>query len=180
MSCERIEFRWQARFTMAGWVPGIVVDSFENGCGALHARLLGLFPVAHARGPEVDRSEIQRYLAEIAWCPMALTTNPQLEFKELSSESIRIKACNDQTYVDLSFDQQGDIEGARTLTRYRGSSVEPWAGRFAGYRIFDGVRVPTSAEVWWHGNEGRFVYWRATITAFERLTADSSPDNPPP
>ena len=167
MSSRKVEFRWRANFKMAGIVPGIVVDCFENGRGQLDAWLLWFFRVAHAHGPKIDRSEIQRYLAEVVWCPLALINNESLRFQEVSTECVRISACDDETYVDLIFDNDSEIRGVKSLTRYRDSETQPWEGRFADYKDFGGVRLPTFGEVWWDAPDGRFVYWRAKVTAFE-------------
>ncbi|TWU45083.1 hypothetical protein Q31b_02540 [Novipirellula aureliae] len=163
MSASSVEFRWQARFRMAGFIPGSVVDCFENGRGALDAWLCGLIRVAHARGPKVDRGEAQRYLAELAWCPMALLQNQSLRFEELSKAQVRVSVIDDETHVDLLFDDNGEIVAAKTLTRFRDDEIQPWEGRFENYRDFGPLRLPSKAEVAWDAPEGRFVYWRANI-----------------
>lgn len=154
---------------MARLIPGIVVDCFENGRGQLDAWILGFLRVAHARGPKVDQSEAQRYLAEIAWCPMALIKNDSLRFQEISESIVRVSSRDDNTYVDLMFGRDGDVTGAKTITRYRDQETQPWEGRFSDYKMFGSVRLPSFGEVWWDAPEGRFVYWRAHITDFELI-----------
>jgi len=163
MSAASVEFRWRAQFRMAGFIPGSVVDCFENGHGALDAWLCGLVRVAHARGPKVDRSEAQRYIAELAWCPMAFVQNESLCFEERSENEVRVSVIDDETYVDLQFDDNGDIVRAQTLTRFRGDELQPWEGRFENYRDFGSLRLPSDAEVAWDAPEGRFIYWRGKI-----------------
>lgn len=125
MSATRVEFRWKARFWMRGILPGTVEDRFVDGCGRLDAWLLGIFRVAHAVGPKVDRSEAQRYLAEIAWCPMAWNHNESLEFQTLGENRIRLSARDDQTYVDLQFNDDSEMIGVETTTRYRDQEPQP-------------------------------------------------------
>ncbi len=170
MASRQIEFRWRANFKMARFIPGVVVDSFVNGHGQLNAWILWFLRVAHATGPKIDRSEIQRYLAEIAWCPMALLNNDFLRFQELTSECVRVSAFNDDTYVDLLFDNNSDICGVKSLTRYRDQDTQPWEGRFSDYQNFGGIRIPTFGEVWWDAPEERFVYWRGNVTQFEIIS----------
>lgn len=174
MSASEIAFHWRAKFTMAGFMPGVVVDSFENGRGRLDAWIFWFLRVAHADGPKVDRSEIQRYLAELVWCPMALVQNPMLRFEELSSDSIRVSAYDDETYVDLDFDDLGDIVGVRSLTRFRESETQPWEGRFEDYQESEGIRYPAFGEVAWDAPDGKFVYWRANVTKLEVVASDAS------
>lgn len=166
MSATKVAFRWRARFKVAGFIPGIVEDCFQDGRGALDAWVLWFFRVAHARGPKTDRGEIQRYLAELVWCPMALTRNDSLQFQEVSTNTVRVSAFDDDTHVDLMFNDDGDIVGVATLTRFRDELIQPWQGRFDEYRVFGDVRLPSFGEVWWETSEGPFVYWRGRITEF--------------
>lgn len=164
ISASETRFCWRARFKMAPLVTGMVEDAFENGQGRLDAKLWGLFSLAHARGPAVDRAEAQRYLAELVWSPMALVCNPELRFGEAQDGRLRIWVGDERTYVDLLFDEHGDVAGARTETRSRDGEPQPWEGRFWDYQDFDGIRAPSRGEVWWDAPDGKFVYWRGTVT----------------
>lgn len=163
LAASRTEFVWHARFKMAPLVTGVVEDAFENGEGRLDAKIWGMIPVAHARGIEVDRGERQRYLAEMAWCPLAFVHNAELHFEELGDRRVRVWVADPQTYVDLRFDEAGDIVAASTNTRSRGEDVQPWEGRFSDYRDFGGIRAPSRGEVSWFPAQGEFLYWRAEI-----------------
>ena len=121
---------------MAPFVTAVVEDAYEDGKGRLDAKIFGLVSVAHARGLEVDRGEAQRYLAELPWCPMALVHNRQLRFRETAEDRIRVSVHDDATSVDLLFDADGDITGARTDARPRGDFSQGWAGHFEAYRDF--------------------------------------------
>ncbi len=163
LSADRSEFVWHARFKMAPLVTGVVEDAFVEGEGRLDAKIWGIVPVAHARGLEVDRGELQRYLAELVWCPMALIYNHQLEFCALSDDLVRVWVGDERTYVDYLFDEDGDIVGARTETRSRGDEVQPWEGCFTDFEDFGGIRAPARGKVWWLTPEGRFVYWEGRV-----------------
>ena len=90
MSAHKVDFCWHAKFKMASFIPGSVVDAYQNGMGRLDAKIFGLIPVAHARGPNVDQGEIQRYLAELPWCPGAIITNKALNYKQISDHIVRV------------------------------------------------------------------------------------------
>jgi hypothetical protein len=55
--------------------------------------------------------------------------------------------------MQLHFNDAGDIVAASASDRPRavGNAVTPtpFAGEFSGYEVFDGVRIPTTAEVRW-------------------------------
>jgi len=97
MAATETRFVWRARFTMAPLLTGVVEDAFEDGHGRLDARLWGLVPVAHARGGDVDRSEAQRYLAELVWCPTAFLDHPGLHFRAIDERTVRVWVLDAQT-----------------------------------------------------------------------------------
>jgi len=161
-------FLWHARVKMAPLVTCVVEDAFEEGHGRLDAKVFGLLPVARARGVDVDRGEVQRYLAELPWCPAALVANPELRFRERSDGSVRVSVGDDgETWVDLGFDGDGDVVTASTTTRMRDDvgRPQPWEGRFSDYRDFGGIRAPARGEVGWRTPQGPYLYWRGEVTS---------------
>lgn len=165
---NRPEFVWRARFRMAPGVVGVVVDAYEGGVGRLDARLWGFVPVAHGRGPEIDRGELLRYLAEIPWCPSAIAHDAALHFRQLDRRTVRAWALDEDCYVDWIFDDAGDLVETRTDARTRDGVAEPWRGRFSAYTDFGGLRAPAEAEVWWETATGPFVYWRGQVESIAR------------
>lgn len=160
-------FVWHARVKMAPFVTCVVEDAYESGHGRLDAKILGIVPVAHARGVDVDRGEVQRYLAELVWCPAAWTRNPELRFRELPDGGVRVWTGDEDTYVDLHFDDAGDVTGVSTTTRVRGDlgEAQDWEGRFFDYRDFGGLRAPSRGEVGWRTEDGLYLYWRGEVTS---------------
>lgn len=159
------EFSWRARVRMAPLMTVSVKDGYRAGRGILDARLWGLVPVAHAEGPDVDQGEVQRYLAELPWNPLALAHNPDLRFEARPNGAIRVAAGPAAHHVDLFFDDAGDI--VRTFAGNRpfgDQGPTPWEGAFTGYRVLGGLRVPTHGEVRWLLPSGPFLYWRGKIT----------------
>ena len=64
----------------------------------------------------------------------------------------------------------GRVLGASAPDRPRGlgkTFVEtPWGGTFAEYKTFDGLSVPTRAEVAWLLPGGPFTYFRGIVSDF--------------
>jgi hypothetical protein len=166
ISAAQTRFVWRARFKVAPLLIGVVEDAFEAGRGRLDARMWGVVPMARARGRHIDRGEAQRYVAEIVWCPMALVHNPELRFRTISERVVRTWMHDEDTYIDLIFDDSGDISDVRTTTRARdGNLVQPWQGCFSEPRDFGEMRAPSRAEVSWETPEGPFVYWQGCVTS---------------
>jgi len=170
-----VDFRWRARVRMAPLVRASVVDSFEHGRGRLVARVFGVIPVARARGPETDRGEALRGLAELPWRPFAFRDGPPFAWEARGANRLGATFDDGGTRAGVEFDvdDEGRVRGMSVPKRPRGVgkvSVEtPWAGRFSEYRVFEGLRVPTTAEVWWSLPEGQFTYWRGRVTVLRVL-----------
>lgn len=45
----------------------------------------------------------------------------------------------------------------------------PWGGHFGDYQALGGIRIPTSGEAYWELPEGRYVYWRGTVTSAQLI-----------
>jgi len=169
-----IEFRWKARMRMAPLVHARVVDSFEDGKGMLRALVLGFIPVARSRGPETDRGEAMRGLAELPWRPFAFRERSCLTWEVVGVDKLRAAFDDGKTQAAVEFEVDGQghvLGGASSRPRMVGKSLveTPWSGAFGEYRTFDGVVVPTVAEATWHLSEGPFTYWRGRVTEFRIL-----------
>lgn len=168
---SRVEFAWQARFAMMPAVWLAVEDAFVGGHGHLEGRLWDRIRVMRSVGPEIDRGQILRYLAELPWNPHAILGNDALRWRVLGPRRLEV-ALADTTprcAIEMSLDEHGDIQQVGTAARgyLDGKTIvmRPWGGRFWDYALFDGVRMPRFAEVWWDLPSGRFTYWRGELTA---------------
>jgi hypothetical protein len=168
-----VDFRWRAWVRMGGLLPTLVVDSFERGRGGLTARVLGLVPVASSRGPETDRGEALRGLAELPWRPFAFRAGPPFTWKATATNTLRATFDDGETRasVDFQVDADGRAVGAVASSRPRlvGKSFvdTPWFATVSEYRTFGRLRVPSQAEAAWQLPRGPFTYWRGQVTDFK-------------
>lgn len=164
-------FVWRATAQMAPLISARVVDAYVDGDGLLEARLFGSLPVARASGPEADRGELMRYLAELPWAPPAMVHNPSLQWRQLDDEVVEVAApCAGGTArVRLLF-ADGEVVGCEADERpYTAGKVtvgRPWQGRFWDYEERGGYRIPLHGEVSWVLDDGPFTYWRGEIVDF--------------
>jgi hypothetical protein len=165
----RSAFRWDAVIGTGALTRTTVTDAFEDGRGWLTARAAGIVPVARIQGPETDRGEMQRYLADLGRCPTALLLHPTLELASVGPGTLRARdaAGPAGATVDLEVGPDGAPIAVRAM-RFRAQGkrfVEgPWSGRMAGFREWEGLRVPVGLAVSWHLPEGEFAYFRAEGT----------------
>ena len=168
----RVEFEWRAAFGPNPFVRVRVVDRYRDGKGLLIARVWGLVPSTRSAGPETDRGEAMRYLAELPWVPHAMGSNPELSWRELEDGSVEVSTLvgGRAASVRLTLDDSGLIRtasGIRPRLAGRTSVDTPFVGRFGDYVELGGIRVPASAEMSWELPEGPFSYWRGELTSLE-------------
>ncbi|WP_394345805.1 DUF6920 family protein [Halegenticoccus tardaugens] len=79
-------FVWDATIDILPLVPARVIDLYKRGEGILHARLLGIVPVASV-GPnrKMNEGELVRYLAEAVWFPTALLPSTESNGRKLTA-----------------------------------------------------------------------------------------------
>ena len=164
-------FAWLARMQGTLLVSARVLDCYVDGEGLLEARLFGSLPLARGTGPQADKGELMRYLAELAWAPHAMLHNPQLSWREIGATTVEVAAESPAgpAQVRLIF-ENGDIARVEAEDRPRmtGRRIVPtrWQGRCFDYREIHGCRIPTRAVVSWLLEDGPFEYWRGQVTGF--------------
>jgi Family of unknown function (DUF6544) len=170
VAVDHVEFAWRANFRAARLVSVRVRDWYRSGVGGLDVRLWGVVPVVRASGEQFARGQAMRYLAELAWAPQAMVSNPALEWQAVDESTVEVatRIARERVAVQLHFDAAGDIVGMSTDARPRmvGKQVvdTPWSGIFGEYREFNGVRLPTTGEVSWLLSDGPFTYFRGRVT----------------
>jgi hypothetical protein len=168
-------FRWEARMSGGAIGSVTVVDAYEAGHGRPSVRK-GPVPLKQITGPDADKSELQRYLASIMFCPPALVNHSTLEWTSVGAVTLRVHDRQDATgaWVDLIFGEDGSPLGCRAdRPRMAGRRMlsTPWSAICAELREHDGLRVPHQLEGTWHLLEGPFTYYRSQVTSFVALRA---------
>jgi len=168
LAVREVGFEWRAGFGPNRLVRLTVVDRYRDGEGSLTARVWGLLPVTSSRGPDTDRAEAIRYLAELPWVPHAIAWNPELSWRELDDGSVEVSTlvAGRPVSVRLSFSDEGLISSASGIRpRLAGKAAVETAfvGSFSDYVELGGIRVPGRAEVSWELPEGPFTYWRGEV-----------------
>ncbi|MCC7478790.1 hypothetical protein IT575_10075 [bacterium] len=185
---RRPGFVWEAVFNMGPAMSVLVRDSYCAGEGAMQASMLGLLGIVNQHGTaQIGAASLQRWLAEAPWLPTALLPE-SIEARALHAAgagaegggaSLRWEGIDErralallrdgalEVSVEFRFNAAGEVESIYCPARFRdvkGTPVAtPWEGRFSEYRAFDGLRIPTRAEVGWHIDGEYQPYWRGEI-----------------
>jgi hypothetical protein len=155
--------------------PGIHLagrDKYEHGRGHMLIKALSLFPVADAKGKEIDQGTMLRYMAEMAWFPSS-ALSPYLHWEQI--DSARAKATMTYEGVTASgvftFKPNGDMESfeaQRYYDRKGGPTLETWfiQNEPDGYREFEGIRIGARSSVTWKLKDGDFTWFTLEVTDF--------------
>ncbi len=170
LGTQRSEFTWEARFRAGKVVPLLVTDAYEEGRGRLVVKVAGALPVVNARGPDLDKGELQRYLASVSLCPLMVLANHSLEWRAAGARTLRVRDTQGPagTHVDIDLGEDGrPIAGRAERPRAVGRQtvLTPWRTASIDFREWGGLRVCVRAEAAWELPEGLFTYYRAEVTA---------------
>ncbi len=170
VSVNEPAFVWDAKIRIAPFLHVRVRDSLINGVGAGHVSFLSAFTIGQEEDrPELNSGALYRYLAEAAWYPAALLQQSGVTWKKIDERRAEATLAHSGISVSLEFrfNERAEIAGIYTENRYGKFGDQyvqyPWEGHFSNYRDFEGIRIPTEAEVGWHLPEGRRLFWRGKI-----------------
>ncbi len=164
-------FVWSARAKVNG-LPVTGFDRMVDGEGAMRWRLLGLFKVMAADGPQVARAAAGRLHAEAIWLP-AVLLRPEVIWTDIDAHRTRasIDAHGEASDLELEIDDAGAVRSC-TLARWGDLDTgtfayHPFGGTADGERSFDGVTIPCRHRVGWAFGtpdfEGEGEFFRCTI-----------------
>lgn len=173
-SPHTIAFVWNASVMMVPFLCVHVRDALLDGQGWGNVSLLSAITVASDGGThEINSGALHRFLAESVWYPAALLPTHSLQWCPIDENRALATLTSGDVCVTLEFRfaETGEVTGIYTPARWGkfGRSYEqvPWEGHFRNYRRWDGICVPTEAEVGWYVGGERQTVWKGTITAYQ-------------
>ena len=137
----------------------------------MRIELLSVIPMGNAHGPEMDQSEMQRYLAEMIWFPTAWLT-PAIEWQASDAHSVKatLHASGVEAAVVLHTNEEGQLTRV-TADRYKEEHgrylLAPWSGQVDEYEEVEGRRIPTRIAITWHLSSGDFTWFRCKVPHIE-------------
>jgi hypothetical protein len=161
---------WAATARVAG-VPVSGFDRLSSGTGEMSWRLLRLFPVMTAAGPDITRSAAGRMAGEIALLPTAFqtasweqgeragTARASWQFGD-DTETAELRVSDDGTLLEVRMNRWGNPGSAPFARHPFGVSVEAESA-------FSGVTIPSRFRAgWWWGTSRQDAgeFFRAEIT----------------
>lgn len=164
-------FVWKADMRMNDFVQIKGRDKLEDGRGNMLIKAESLFPIANARGKEIDQGTFVRYMAEISWFPQAALKN-YIRWKELDANRAQAFITYGNTSVTgvFTFNEDGlpILFEAKRYGEFNGKySLETWSIKTTGFKTFQGVTVGCKNEVTWKLKSGDFTWLKLEVTQLD-------------
>jgi hypothetical protein len=150
---DAVGFEWTARLRAAGPLPLRLSEGCSTEGAWAKGKLAKLMPLRRARGPEVVRAQLIRYLAELPLAPSSVLANAGLEWTADGPDAARVSATigDFEATVRLEVDGDGDVIRASASDRPRetgkgGFEDTPFEIAFSEHAQVGEVRAPARAE----------------------------------
>ncbi|WP_010275402.1 DUF6544 family protein [Paenibacillus senegalensis] len=161
-------FIWMAIIQAAPGIPIYGRDLYWKGQADMLVKLMGVFKVGHAYGPEINQGSLVRYLAEIVWYPPA-ALSPHITWEALDDNAARAIISYGGITASGIFEFQNTGLPVRFVAqRYKDAgggpcTLEEWSVRMDAYKQFAGILIPTQGEVSWNLRTGPFPWLRFEV-----------------
>lgn len=163
-------FVWRARAKVKG-LPVTGYDRLVDGEGEMRWKMLGLFPVMTASGPEIARSSAGRVAGEALWLPSVLLGEGVKFTAQDGHLAVDIEAHGETSHILLGLDGRGGVATFR-YPRWgnpdkTGFHYESFGGIVEAEKTIDGITFPSKLRLGWYFSE-----------ADERPTTPDAPAEP--
>jgi hypothetical protein len=149
-------------------LPFTVLHSFKESTATMRVKLLSIFTVVDAHGPEMDRGETVTVFNDLVVLAPAAIVDAPVRWTAVDAQHVRGTFTDgDQTVsAELSFDAEHDLVDFASEDRLRASTDgrsfvrQGWSTPLAEHRYLDGRRVLVSGQGRWQAPEpeGSFAY----------------------
>ena len=156
-------------------LPVDVLHVFQDGSATMRVRLLSLFPLVDARGPELTRAETVTLLNDLCLLAPAALVDAPVRWEPVDEHAVRAHYTLGSTTVSavLDFNEDGElvdfVSDDRLAASADGKELTPlrWSTPVSEYRSFGGRRVSTRGAGLWHPPEGLYAYIELELTSLE-------------
>ncbi len=147
-------------------LPVEVLHSFVGESATMRARVLSMFQMVDAGGPEMDRSETVTILNDICLMAPAALVDDAFAWEAIDNHtvSVRYTRLSEQVSATLHFADDDRLIDFVSDDRLRSSSdgssftQQRWSTPVSRYGTLAGRSVMTYGEARWHAPEGEFAY----------------------
>ena len=146
-------------------VPAVGLHLYKNETATMVIKLLNLFKVVDAKGPEMNQAETVTVLNDMCFIAPGSLINPNIRWEDMSNNQVKAIFTNGNITVStiLTFDNDGRLVNFLSYDRFEtvdGKTYKnyPWETPVKDYMKFGDYFLPSKAEVIYKRPEGDFCY----------------------
>jgi hypothetical protein len=152
-------------------IPTQIYHRFMGPSATMRVRLLRLFTVVDAKGPEMDISETVTLFNDLCILAPGALVSPTITWDEVNETHVRATFTNAgrQVRALLRFSAAGDLIDFRSEDRLQidtdGTHYTKagWSTPMSAHGLLDGFRLGVRGEGRWHTPSGDYAYIRLTF-----------------
>lgn len=164
-------------------LPVDVFHRFVGGAATFRVRVLSVFPMVDAKGPEMDRAETVTLFNDLALLAPGRLIDRSIVWEPVDAHRARARFTRgvETIAAELVFDDAGDlvdfVSDDRTAASPDGKTftAQRWRTPVSAYRSFGARRVMTRGTADWEPATGRFTYLELDLERIEYNTSVTSP-----
>jgi hypothetical protein len=152
-----------------GPIPVDVAHLFDERGATMRARVLGLWPVMDAEGPDLTRSETVTLLNDMCLFAPASLLSHGLTWRHVDSTQAEVVFTREPHQVSalLFFNTEGDLVNFVSQDRSQSDGKTtvrlPWWTPVSSYSRLGDSRLVSTGEAQWEAPDGRFTYAKVQV-----------------
>lgn len=146
-------------------IPATGLHLYKNVSASMEIKLAGLFKIVDARGPEMNQSETVTVFNDMCFMAPASLIDKNIKWETIDSLHVKAWYTNKDITISaiLTFNQSGKLLNFISYDRYETTDGKvyqnyPWETPIKEYATFNGMRLPSKADVIYKKPTGDFCY----------------------
>jgi hypothetical protein len=146
-------------------IPVNGLHLYKNATATMVIKLLNLFTVVDAKGPEMNQAETVTVLNDMCFMAPGSLINKNITWETMDASQVKATFTNGQITVSaiLTFDEEGKLMNFLSYDRFETADGKiyinnPWETPVKEYKTVNGYRLPSKADVIYKRPDGDFCY----------------------
>jgi hypothetical protein len=155
-------------------VPAVGLHLYKNETATMVIKLLNLFTVVDAKGPEMNQAETVTVLNDMCFMAPGSLISKNITWETMDTGQVKATFTNGQITVSaiLTFDEEEKLVNFLSFDRFETADGKiyinnPWETPVTEYRTVNGYRLPTKADVIYKRPDGDFCYLEFRLEEIE-------------
>jgi len=155
-------------------IPAFGIHLYKDKKAIMLIKLLGLFTVSDAKGPEMDQGETVTVFNDMCLLAPATLIDKNIIWEGVDSLTVKARFTNGHISIGatLFFNENGELINFISNDRFEtkdGKTYKnfPWHTPVEGYQDINGFRLPTGAKTIYKHPDGNFCYGEFMIKNVE-------------